>query len=81
MDCDAIIVSIPTSPSFELARPGGAVVSFDADRGLFVVEAQANGSTAAEDLFVAGDITGGGTAREAMAAGARAAEALLGGLS
>ena len=81
VDCDAIIVSIPTSPSFELARQGGAAVSFDADRGLFVVEAQANGSTAAADLFVAGDITGGGTAKEAMAAGARAAEALLGGLS
>jgi sarcosine oxidase subunit alpha len=81
VDCDAVIVSIPSSPSFELARQGGASVSFDAERGLFVVQAEANGSTAAPDLFVAGDITGGGTAKEATAAGARAAEALLGGLS
>ena len=54
---------------------------FDAERGLFVVEAQADGRTAAAEVFVAGDVTGGGTAKEAAAAGARAAEALLGGLS
>ncbi|WP_224240815.1 2Fe-2S iron-sulfur cluster-binding protein [Hyalangium gracile] len=81
VDCDAVLISIPTSPSFELARQGGANVSFDAERGFFVAEAQPNGSTAAPDLFVAGDITGGGTASEAAAAGARAAEALIGGLS
>jgi len=81
VDCDAVLVSIPPSPSFELARQGGATVNFDAERGLFAVQAEANGSTAAPDLFVAGDITGGGTAREAAAAGARAAEALIGGLS
>jgi sarcosine oxidase subunit alpha len=81
VDCDAVLVSIPTSPSFELARQGGASVHFDAERGLFVVQAEADGRTAASDVFVAGDITGGGTAKEAAAAGARAAEALIGGLS
>jgi sarcosine oxidase subunit alpha len=81
VDCDAVLVSIPTSPSFELARQGGASVSFDAERGLFVVEADADGRTAAPHLFVAGDITGGGSAREAAAAGARAAEAIIGGRS
>jgi sarcosine oxidase subunit alpha len=81
VDCDAVLVSIPTSPSFELARQGGASVHFDADRGLYAVQAEADGRTAASDVFVAGDITGGGTPREAAAAGARTAEALIGGLS
>ncbi|MDY7230986.1 2Fe-2S iron-sulfur cluster-binding protein [Hyalangium rubrum] len=81
VDCDAVIISTPTSPSFELARQGGAAVRFDEERGLFVVEAEADGSTAAPDLFVAGDITGGGNAKAAATAGARAAEALIGGLS
>jgi sarcosine oxidase subunit alpha len=81
VDCDAVLVSVPTSPSFELARQGGASVDFDAQRGLFVVRAEADGRTAAADVFVAGDITGGGSAQQAAASGTRAAETLLGGLS
>ncbi len=81
VDCDAVLVSVPTSPSFELARQGGAHVRFDAGRGLFVVEAEEDGRTAAPDLFVAGDLTGGGSARQAANSGALVAEALLGGLS
>jgi sarcosine oxidase subunit alpha len=81
VSCDAVLVSVPTSPSFELARQGGASVGFDAERGLFVVEAEADGRTAAADIFVAGDITGGGSAQQAAASGTRAAQALIGGLS
>jgi sarcosine oxidase subunit alpha len=81
VDCDAVLISVPTSPSFELARQGGASVGFDAERGLFVVEAEADGRTAAPDVFVAGDITGGGSAQQAAASGTRAAQALIGGLS
>lgn len=81
VDCDAVLVSVPPSPSFELARQGGANVDFDAERGLFVVRAEPDGRTAAADVFVAGDITGGGSAQQAAASGARAAEALMGGLS
>ncbi|SEK73744.1 sarcosine oxidase subunit alpha [Stigmatella aurantiaca] len=81
VSCEAVLVSIPVSPSFELARQGGAHVRFDPERGLFVVEAQADGRTASPKVFVAGDITGGGSAQEAAASGARAAEALIGGLS
>jgi sarcosine oxidase subunit alpha len=81
VDCDAVLVSVPVTPSFELARQGGAKVSFDADAGLFKVDADADGRTQAKDVFVAGDVTGGGTAKEAAAAGRRAAEALAGGLS
>lgn len=79
--CDAVLVSVPVSPSFELARQGGAKLVFDAGRGLFRVEADADGRTGAQDVFVAGDVTGGGTAAEAAVAGRRVAEALVGGLS
>ena len=81
VSCDAVLVSVPVSPSFELARQGGAKVTFDAGRGLFVVEADVDGRTQAADVFAAGDLTGGGTAKDAVAAGRRAAEALVGGLS
>ncbi|AKQ66049.1 Sarcosine oxidase alpha subunit [Myxococcus hansupus] len=79
--CDAVLVSVPVSPSFELARQGGAKVPFDEKRGLFVVETDTQGRTHAADVFAAGDVTGGGTAKDAAAAGRRAAEALVGGLS
>ncbi|XXF74939.1 2Fe-2S iron-sulfur cluster-binding protein [Myxococcaceae bacterium GXIMD 01537] len=79
--CDAVIVSVPVSPSFELARQGGARVKLDAARGAFVVEADADGRTHAPDVFVAGDVTGDLSASDAAAAGRRAAEALVGGLS
>ncbi len=81
VDCDAVLVSVPTSPSFELARQGGAQVEFDAGRGVFAVVAQEDGRTAEADLYVAGDVMGGKSAAEAAASGRRAAEALLGGLS
>ncbi|HZI11445.1 MAG TPA: FAD-dependent oxidoreductase, partial [Myxococcus sp.] len=81
VECDAVLVCVPVSPSFELARQGGAKLTFDAARGLFRVEAEADGRTAAPDVFAAGDVTGGGTAKEAAEAGRRAAEALVGGLS
>lgn len=81
VSCDAVLVSVPVSPSFELARQGGATVSFDEGRGLFKVEADADGRTGAVDVFAAGDLTGGGTARQAADAGRRTAQALVGGLS
>ncbi|RJS25209.1 ferredoxin [Corallococcus sp. H22C18031201] len=81
VECDAVLVSVPVSPGFELARQGGAKVTFDAKAGAFQVEADADGRTEVPDVFVAGDITGAGTAKAAAAAGHRAAEALAGGLS
>jgi sarcosine oxidase, subunit alpha len=43
--------------------------------------AEADGRTAAGDVWVAGDVRGGTSAAEAAAAGRRAAESLAGGLS
>jgi sarcosine oxidase subunit alpha len=79
--CDAVLVSVPVSPSFELARQGGARVRLEEAGGTFVVEADADGRTAARDVYVAGEVRGGASAKEAAAAGKRAAEALIGGLS
>ncbi|WP_257446248.1 2Fe-2S iron-sulfur cluster-binding protein [Archangium lipolyticum] len=81
VDCDAVLVAVATSPSFELARQGGAKVEFDEAREVFAVVADADGRTAAPDVFVAGDVTGGRSMAESAASGRRAAEALLGGLS
>ncbi|RKH36440.1 2Fe-2S iron-sulfur cluster-binding protein [Corallococcus sicarius] len=81
VSCDAIIVSVPVTPGFELARQGGAKVEFDEGAGHFRVEADADGRTQAPDVFVAGDVAHAGTAKDAAAMGQRAAQALLGGLS
>lgn len=81
VDCDAVVVSVPVSPSFELARQGGAHVKLDETQSTFVVESDADGRTHASDVFVAGDVRGTGSAKEAAASGRRAAEALIGGLS
>ncbi|WNG58211.1 NAD(P)-binding protein [Archangium gephyra] len=81
VDCDAVLVAVATSPSFELARQGGAKVEFDEAREVFAVVADADGRTEAKDLYVAGDVTGGRSAAEAAADGKRAAEALVGSLT
>jgi len=78
VDCDAVVVSVPTSPSYELARHAGARVSFRADLGTFAVEADGEGRTRAAGVFVAGDVLGAGTAAEAAESGRRAGAALAG---
>jgi sarcosine oxidase subunit alpha len=79
-DCDAVVVCLPPSPAYELARQGGVAVRFDPAKETFVVEADADGRTVAPGIFVAGDLRGGGTAAQAADSGARAARALLGEL-
>ncbi|MHB8873900.1 MAG: 2Fe-2S iron-sulfur cluster-binding protein [Myxococcaceae bacterium] len=76
LDCDAVVVCLPPSPGFELARQAGAKVSFDGALRVFVVEAGQDGRTAKERLFVAGDVTGPCSARAAAEAGQRAASAI-----
>jgi sarcosine oxidase subunit alpha len=74
--CDALIVSMPLTPNFELAREGGAEVEFDPRRGTFVVIADADGRTAAKDVYVAGDATGESSIDACASAGERAATAI-----
>ncbi len=76
VDCDAVAICLPPSPAFELARQGGANVIFDPVRHTFMVEADGDGRTASRDVFVAGDLLGEVTAAQAVASGARAAQAV-----
>jgi len=75
--CDAVVLSVPPSPAYEVARHAGARVVFHKGLGVFVVEADADGRTRSEGVFVAGDALGGTTAARAADSGRRAAAALL----
>lgn len=74
--CDVLAVCEPPGASVELARAGGAKVSWDASSRTFVVEADAFGRTASPSLFVAGELTQPMTAATAAARGRAAATAL-----
>lgn len=81
VSCDAVAICIPASPAFELARQGGAEIVFaDAHQG-FVVEADANGKTKSDDVYVAGDLLGGSTIAKAADSGAKAGRAVAASLS
>lgn len=77
VDCDAVVLAVPPTPAYELARHAGARVVFAPERGAFVVEADADGRTRASGVFVAGDVLGGTTAVLAAESGCRAARALV----
>jgi sarcosine oxidase subunit alpha len=76
VDCDAIVVSVPVSPSFELARQGGARVSWSPPHQTFVVEAEPDGRTHAPFLYVAGELTGPRSLEQSARSGEQAAEAI-----
>jgi sarcosine oxidase subunit alpha len=76
VSCDAVIVSAPPAPSYELARQAGARVRFQLDRGGFIVEADDDGRSSAPDVFVAGEMLGPMSAAQAANSGQRAAEAI-----
>ncbi|MET0404591.1 MAG: 2Fe-2S iron-sulfur cluster-binding protein [Cystobacter sp.] len=81
VSCDAVLVAVDKSPSFELARQGGAKVEFDEVREVFAVVADAEGRTAVPDVYVAGDVRGARSAAEAASDGRRVAESLVGSLA
>ncbi len=75
--CDAVVLSVPPTPAYEVARHAGARVVFHPELGVFVVEANAEGRTRAEGVYVAGNALGGTTATLAAESGRRAAAALI----
>ncbi len=77
LDCDAIAVCAPLAPSFELARQGGAHVGWREAQGVFTVEADDEGRTSTQGLFVAGEVTGPMSAAVAARSGRRAAQSIL----
>ena len=76
LTCDALVINLPPSPSFELAAQGGARVQPGAEPGTFSLVHDADGRTAASDLFVAGALAGALTHQAAEASGITAARAL-----
>jgi sarcosine oxidase, subunit alpha len=77
LDCDAVALSVPPAPAYEVARHAGARVVFRPELGVFAVEADAEGRTRAEGVFVAGNALGGTTAALEAESGRRAAAALV----
>jgi sarcosine oxidase subunit alpha len=75
--CDAVLLSVPQAPAYEVARHAGARVVFRPDLGVFAVEADADGKTRAQGVYVAGTALGGTTAAAAADSGRRAASALV----
>jgi sarcosine oxidase subunit alpha len=78
--CDAIIVSQPPSPAFELLRQAGVKVAFRPEFRSFAPVADADGGTAVRGVWAAGDVVAPGTLAEAADSGRRAARAMLGEL-
>ncbi len=75
LDCDLVALVGPVAPAVELARQAGAAVAFgEAQGGYYVCETA--GETAAEGVLAAGDVTGGGGAGDARAAGEALGRAL-----
>jgi len=75
--CDAVILSLPPTPAYEVACHAGAKAVFHPQHGVLVVEADAEGRTAAEGVYVAGDVLGPRSALVAAESGRRAASALV----
>src|SRR5262249_38572974 len=76
VDCDAVVVSLPASPAFELPRQAGVKVAFPPAVEAFARRAEGDGRTSVHDVWVAGDGARPGSAREAIDSGQRAGEAL-----
>lgn len=75
-DCDAVVVSLPASPAFELPRQAGVKVAFQSALETFAPVADDDGRTPVHDVWIAGDALRPGSAREAIDSGRRAGEAL-----
>ena len=78
MDCDAIVVSLPPSPAFELLRQAGVKISYRPELGTFAPEVQPDGSTAVAGIWAAGDGARPGTVADAVESGRRAARGIVG---
>jgi sarcosine oxidase subunit alpha len=78
VDCDAIVVSLPPTPAFELLRQAGVKISYRPELGTFAPEVQSEGRTAVAGIWAAGDVARPGNAAEAAESGRRAARGILG---
>lgn len=77
VDCDAIVVSLPPTPEFELLRQAGVKISWRPELQTFAPEVEADGRTAIAGIWAAGDGVRPGSATEAAESGRRAARRML----
>ncbi|HET9155300.1 MAG TPA: 2Fe-2S iron-sulfur cluster-binding protein [Myxococcaceae bacterium] len=78
VDCDAVVVSLPPTPAFELLRQAGVKISWRPELATFAPEVEADGRTAVAGIWAAGDGVRPGSAAEAAESGRRAAGGILG---
>jgi sarcosine oxidase subunit alpha len=77
IDCDAIVVSLPPTPEFELLRQAGVKIAWRPDLQTFAPEVEADGRTAISGIWAAGDGVRPGSATEAAESGRRAARGMI----
>jgi sarcosine oxidase subunit alpha len=77
VDCDAIVVSLPPTPAFELLRQAGVKISWRPELQTFAPEVETDGRTAVAGIWAAGDLVRPGRAGDAAESGRRAARGIL----
>jgi len=77
VSCDAVVISMPPSPAFELLRQAGVKISFRPELGTFAPEVEPDGRTLVAGIWAAGDLVRPGTATEAAESGRRASRGIL----
>ncbi|HVP59779.1 MAG TPA: 2Fe-2S iron-sulfur cluster-binding protein [Myxococcaceae bacterium] len=77
IDCDALVVSLPPSPAFELLRQTGVKIGFRPELKTFAPEVERDGRTAVAGIWAAGDVVRPGTALAAAESGRAAARGIL----
>jgi sarcosine oxidase subunit alpha len=77
VDCDAVVVSLPPTPAFELLRQAGVKISWRPELQTFAPDVEGDGRTGAAGIWAAGDLVRPGTAGDAAEAGRRAARGIL----
>jgi len=78
VDCDAVVVSLPPTPAFELLRQAGVKISWRPELGTFAPEVEGSGRTAVAGIWAAGDLVRPGSAAEATESGRRAGRGIVG---
>src|SRR5215469_5437002 len=56
VDCDAVVISLPPTPAFELLRQAGVKISWRPELATFAPEVQDDGRTAVAGILAAGDV-------------------------
>ncbi len=77
VECDAVVVSLPPSPAFELLRQAGVRIAFRPELRTFAPEVEPDGRTAAAGIWAAGDLVRPGAAVDAVESGRRAGRGIL----